>query len=294
MTQETMPAPVTPFPVNREQARVVLDESRVELMKQQLMPEGTTDGELMLFAEVCRKWNLDPFLRQIYAAKPSSGRLQFAATIDGLRLIASRTGEYRGQTSAQWCGHDGRWRDVWLEEDPPAAARVGVYREGFIEPAWGTATFTAYAQRTSNGRLIGQWESNPSNQLAKCAEALALRKAFPADMSGLYAEEEMASVDRPRAGSQTRRPVPRQSTPRAHAAARQEPPLTREEYQRFWEEAREAGVTIDQVKDLLGGRMLNVATREEALRCWAEFGNPPVDVVTGEVIEGEPAPEGGE
>lgn len=148
---------------------------------------GCSNDELRLFAYACQRTGLDPFSKQIYAIK-RGGKMTIQAGIDGLRSIAERTGQLDGSETL-WCGDDGQWQDVWLSSKPPAAAKTIIYRKGAGHPFVGVARFADY-----NGGQ-GLWSKMPAVMIAKCSEALALRKAFPADLSGVYSTDEMQQED---------------------------------------------------------------------------------------------------
>lgn len=148
---------------------------------------GCNNDELRLFAYACQRTGLDPFSKQIYAIKRGS-KMTIQAGIDGLRAIAERTGQLDG-SETYWCGDDGEWKDVWLSSKPPAAAKTIIHRKGASHPFIGVARFADY----NAGQ--GLWSKMPAAMIAKCSEALALRKAFPADMSGVYSTDEMQQAD---------------------------------------------------------------------------------------------------
>jgi phage recombination protein Bet len=176
-----------------------LNKEQKELLTRTIC-KGANDDEVKLFLSVATRTGLDPFTKQIYAVKrwdsnEKKNVMTFQVGIDGLRLVAQRSGEYQGQTPPQWCDANGNWVDVWLGDVPPMACKVGVYRKGFQEPAFGVVKYSSFVQKKNDGTPNSFWAKMPELMIAKVAESHALRKAFPQELSGLYTPEEVQEMD---------------------------------------------------------------------------------------------------
>lgn len=156
-------------------------EEQVKLIKQQLAPNAT-HGELQMFLHQCKRTGLDPLTRQIYCIH-RGGKMSIQTSIDGFRVIAERSGQYAGQDEPVFT-YDG---------EKIVKCSVTVYKFNSQGQRYPAATGVAYwAEYAQNSPM---WTKMKHTMLSKCAEALALRKAFPQDLSGLYTGEEMAQAD---------------------------------------------------------------------------------------------------
>lgn len=181
------------------------NKEEIETLSKNLYSDHN-EAQIETLIKVAEQSGLNPFTRQIYSTLKSSknyktgqyeDRQSIQATIDGLRVVAERSGKYEGQDGPYWCGNDGQWRDSWLNNKPPVAAKVGVYKKGFKTALYAVARFDAYVQKTKSGQPNHIWSKMGDTMIAKCAESLALRRAFPNELSGIYTAEEMAQADNP-------------------------------------------------------------------------------------------------
>lgn len=227
------------------------------VLRQSGIGESVTNAELAGFLHLCQRTGLDPFSRQIYLIgrwDRRAGREVFTPQtgIDGYRVVARRatakTGGTYGYEDTLWCDSSGRWQDVWLLDEPPAAAKVTVIRDGQRFSA--VARYSEYVQTGKEDKPIGMWRKMPASQLAKCCEALALRRAFPHDLAGVYTAEEMAQADNPQPAPQLQRQAPGRD---AWATAQPAPDAQPQAAAEPWDAAAEG--------DISGGRdWINEAT----------------------------------
>lgn len=169
------------------------DKEKLQLLKDTYC-KGSTDKEFMLFVHACERTQLDPFMRQIHAVKRWDSTLRresmtIQTGIDGYRLIAERTG----------CYSPGREPSYTYDANGNLESATAYVKKMTKDGTWhevaATAFFEEYCQRNKENRPIAMWQKMARNQLAKCAEALCLRKAFPAELSGIYTREEMEQAD---------------------------------------------------------------------------------------------------
>lgn len=149
------------------------------------------------FLHLADTTGLNPLARQIYCIPRLSRNViewTVQTGIDGFRVVAERSKQYAGRTPFQWLTEKGDWVDVFVRQihgDHPLAARVAIKRHDWPEPLVAVATWDEYVQTKTNGEVTAMWKTRGPGQLAKCAEALGLRSAFPQDLSGIYTEDEM-------------------------------------------------------------------------------------------------------
>ncbi len=168
---------------------------KLQLLKDTIC-KGITNDEAALFHYSCKKWGLDPFARQIYPVKRWNSSLKresmtIQTGIDGYRLIADRTGKYAPGKKPEFI-YDKEGCLVCADSFVKKQTQDGTWHE-----VCASAYYSEYVVRLKDGKPNSMWATRERTMLAKCAETLALRKAFPAELSGLLTDEEMGQADNP-------------------------------------------------------------------------------------------------
>lgn len=147
-------------------------------------PSGIMAG----FINACKRTGLDPTAKQIYAAV-IGGKWTVLVGVDGMRVVAQRTGEYDGQDPIEYQYEpDGPWSTT-PGKGAPYAARIAIYRKGVGRPLVQTVTMAEF------GGKGGNWSTRPAHMLGIRAETHAFRRLFPNDLSGLYTAEDFQNDD---------------------------------------------------------------------------------------------------
>lgn len=165
---------------------------QLDLVKR-TVANGATDAELKLYLYDCQRQGVHPLDRLLHFTK-RGGKYTPVTSIDLMRIRAAETGEYAGSDDASFlCEFDDRGRED--RSKPPIHAQVTVWRlvQGTRCAFTATARWSEYYPGDQAGTM---WRKMPHTMLAKCAEALALRKGFPRQLAGLYAAEELDQANR--------------------------------------------------------------------------------------------------
>lgn len=171
---------------------------------------GAPLQELAAFLYACRETGLKPLLRQAYwIRRGGKGSLQVG--IDGFRSIADSSGAYAGSEAPIFRG------EVKLKERTvPAQASVTVWRivAGHKSAFHGLAFWNEFYP--GDGPDGAMWRKMPHRMLGKAAEAEALRKGFPAQLStvtmdAVAGEDEQLVVERTHKPPAPRRTIAEES-----------------------------------------------------------------------------------
>jgi phage recombination protein Bet len=181
-----------------------IDKSGWRALVEAIFPGAKSPDSVILALSYCKARGLDPFRRVVHIVPIwDKARQCYVETvwpgIAELRSTAFRTGEYAGREETRFGDAVSRdWQDGrdTLTLEFPAWAQVTVFRyvrgcrEAFAGPRvhW-LETFAS----TKSGAPNAMWRKRPYGQLDKCAEAAALRVAFPEEVGGELTVEEISS-----------------------------------------------------------------------------------------------------
>lgn len=185
----------------------------------QRMNPDCNSTEFDQFIHVAAQLGLDPLRKQIYAFvfnkdKPDRRRMSIVVGIDGFRSVAKRSGEYRPDNRPPRFVTDPALVNEHTNPLGLVSAEVSVFQHS--HGAWhevsAIAFWDEFAPIIEGGKWVNgedgrrqfrrdgtmqldpakdNWRKMPRVMLSKCAEAQAIRRAWPEDLSAIYSDEEL-------------------------------------------------------------------------------------------------------
>lgn len=165
---------------------------------QTVLFKGASAEMICTLVDYCKARKLDPLKRPFHIVKvwdTDAGKLveSIWPGIGELRTTAMRTGNYAGKSDIEF-GDDTTRTLGGLEITFPEWAQCRVFRlvgGQRVEFAGSKVYWLETYASTKGGKPNSMWQKRPRGQLAKCAEAEALRSAFPEELGHEVTAEEM-------------------------------------------------------------------------------------------------------
>ena len=225
-----VPATTLPAAWTQEQERIIKDQVAGG------MNPPITNAEFAYFAEVCRTRRLSPIAGQIVPVR-RGGKMIIQTTIHGLRAMADETGDYAPGSPTRF---------ITTSDDKLFSATAYVLK--YVHGTWHEVAEVAHWDEYRDDRSP-IWKDKPRLMLAKCAEALALRRAFPAKLGGIYTDDELG----PERAEPAERARPRAVTPSELSGKTEpaEPPASQADRDTLMAIAKRLTLNWTHVQDLV-------------------------------------------
>lgn len=160
-----------------------------------------TDQEVAMFIGLCKYQHLNPFLREAYLIKYGNQPATIVTGKEAITKRAMRNATFLGQQAGVVIYHEAvgeleyRTGSLVIPGEKLVGGWAKVFVNGYNEPIEAAVSFEEYVGRKNDGSINSQWSKKPATMIRKVALMQALREAFPEDLGGMYASEEVDADD---------------------------------------------------------------------------------------------------
>jgi phage recombination protein Bet len=176
------------------------DKGQMDLIRATVAKDANP-GELAMFLEICARYQLDPFAKQIWCARMGGGGggITIMVSRDGLLALANRNPDFAGMDGDVVREND-TFHKIHTFEGVAITHEVteaSVEKRGKVVGAWAVVyresrrpTYFFAQLEQYMGHAKSPWGKQVDAMILKVAESMALRKAF--SISGVVGEDEVA------------------------------------------------------------------------------------------------------